>query len=96
MTDIVSILVLSSGTENFDWVLRLVSFVRQVVGVSCEGHEEKLMSLFTSLEREIFQNGSKTSCKSVGRGLRELKGLSSTVNYEGKTRKEGRDSQKLL
>lgn len=57
VTDIVSILVLSSGIENFDWVLRLVSFVRQMVGTSCEGHDEKLMSLFASLKREIFQNG---------------------------------------
>lgn len=52
VTDGVSDPVLSFGIENSDWVLSLVYFVRQVVGVSCEGHEDKLMSLFASLERE--------------------------------------------
>lgn len=96
-----SVSVLSSKTMNSDWALNLVSSVRQVVGVACEGHEEKLMALFATLEKERYQNGSKTPCKLGSKCLRKLKGLSSIVNYGGKTyvlrktRKVGRETQKL-
>lgn len=76
-------------------------FFRHLVGVSCEGHEEELMSLLASLEEERNQCGTKTHSKSEGKFLRELKGLKSSVNYEGKTyvsrksKKAGRDSLKF-
>lgn len=61
----------------------MVSSVRHLVGVSCEGHEEDLRALFVSLERDRVQSSSKKSRKSGGKLIRELKGLNSSVNYEG-------------
>lgn len=92
----------SSKGDDSGWVLSMVSSFRQLVGVSCEGHEEELLSLFVALEKERNQNCSINSTKSGGKCLRELKGLNSSVNYEGKTyvlrksRQGGRDQQKSL
>jgi hypothetical protein len=71
------------GGESPAWVLDMVSSVGEMVGLSCGGQEEKMRELFAALERDRAPIRSKTSRKSGGRMIRELKGLKSSVNYEG-------------
>lgn len=95
-------LVSSSKSKNSEWVLSMVISFRHLVGVSCEDHEEELRSLFATLKNERNLSCAKTPSKSGSHCLRELKGLNSSVYYEGKTyvseksRKEGRGQQKSL
>jgi hypothetical protein len=70
-------------TDSPAWVLDMVSSVGQMVGLSCGGQEDKLRDLFAVLERDRMPLNSKKSRKSGGRLLRELKGLQSSVTYEG-------------
>lgn len=86
---------------TFDWVLELVSSFRHLVGISCVGHEEELMNVFAALEKERGNCCTKTPSKLGGKFVKELKGLKSSVNYDGKMyvsrkcRKDGRESSKL-
>jgi hypothetical protein len=78
-----------------DWVLDMVPSFRHLVGVSCEGHEKELRELFVALEKDRVQSSLKKPAKSGKKLVRELKGLNSSVNYEGssiarKNKNEGR------
>jgi hypothetical protein len=55
------------------------------VGVSISGHEPECMALLIHIDkdRQLLKR-TTTSHKSVQKGLRELRNLSSSVNYEGK------------
>ncbi|KAB1205831.1 hypothetical protein CJ030_MR7G027984 [Morella rubra] len=64
------------------WVLEMVSSFRHLVGVSCIGYESELLNLFAALELERG-SGSKSSGRSGGKLLRELKSLECSVNYNG-------------
>lgn len=55
-----------------------------MVGLSCEGYEKDLMSLFAALERDREQSSLVTPRRKGGKLVRELKGLESSVNYDGK------------
>lgn len=35
-----------------NWVLKIVSFFRHLVGVLCDGHENNLLKLFAALKKE--------------------------------------------
>ncbi|KAB1206108.1 hypothetical protein CJ030_MR7G011661 [Morella rubra] len=70
--------------SSLDWVLEMVSFFKDMVGLSCNGHESELMALFATLEKDRGNNGLVTSSKSGGKFLRELKGFKSSINYDGK------------
>ena len=58
-----------------------------VVGISCDGMEEKLVELFTKIEATRAQVGvgkaNDLSGRPGNRGTRELKRLVSSVNYDG-------------
>ncbi|KAB1227098.1 hypothetical protein CJ030_MR1G028219 [Morella rubra] len=90
----------SANLDSSDWVLGMVSSFRHMVGLSCEGHEADLEDLFEALEKERGNWCPKTPCKTGSKLTRELKGLKSAINYEGKTyvsrknRKDGRDLRK--
>lgn len=60
-------LVSSSKPKNSEWVLSMVTSFRHLVGVSSEGHEEELMTLFATLEMERNHSCSKTPSKSSSR-----------------------------
>jgi hypothetical protein len=74
----------------------------QIVGVSCDGHIEKLRAAFAQI---LAGKSNMTAKKSVGagqggrKGWRELVNLISTVNYEGGgsvTRSRGRGRGKRI
>lgn len=75
------------------WVLDMVSSFKDLVGLSCDGYENELMALFSILEKDRGNSGVVTPGKSSGKFLRELKGLKSSINYEGK-KYESRKSRK--
>lgn len=57
------------------WVLDMVSTFKHMVGVSCEGYKDDLMSLFAALERDRGQCSLKTPCKKGGKLEREFEGF---------------------
>jgi hypothetical protein len=65
-----------------------IKYFCHVVGLSCEGFEDKLMALFTAIEASRPQSwvGSVTdlSGKSGNEGNHELKRLVCSVNYDVK------------
>ncbi|KAB1224133.1 hypothetical protein CJ030_MR2G024431 [Morella rubra] len=77
------------------WVLEMLYFFRHLVAVSCDGHEEDLLTLFAALEKEK-ELGSRPLGRSGGKMIRELKYLECSVNYDGsasssrRSRKVGR------
>ncbi|KAB1211177.1 HEAT repeat-containing protein 5B [Morella rubra] len=89
------------GSDPFEpsrWVIKMVSSFRNMVGVSCEGYENEMMNLFEALERDRIQVNRKTPSRSGGKMLRELKGLESTINYNGSvsTSRRGRRGGRAL
>jgi hypothetical protein len=67
------------------WVSQQMNYFRKQVGVSISGHEPECMALLTRIDkdRQLLKR-TTTSRKSTQKGLRELRNLSSSVNYEGK------------
>jgi hypothetical protein len=67
------------------WVSQQMNYFRKQVGVSISGHEPECMALLIHIDkdRQLLKR-TTTSHKSVQKGLRELRNLSSSVNYEGK------------
>uniref|UniRef100_A0A2N9IRA3 Reverse transcriptase domain-containing protein n=1 Tax=Fagus sylvatica TaxID=28930 RepID=A0A2N9IRA3_FAGSY len=66
------------------WVSQQMNYFRKQVGVSISGHEPECMALLIHIDkdRQLLKR-TTTSHKSVQKGLRELRNLSSSVNYEG-------------
>lgn len=62
-----------------NWVVQRVKNFCKVVGLSCEGFEDKLMALFSAIEASRNHNGSTSSSKFcsklANKGNRELKRL---------------------
>ena len=75
------------------WVLRMVSSFRHMVGISCEGYESELLDLFVALERDRGSVGSLSPTRSGGKMMRELKGLKSSINYDGGDASSRRNSK---
>lgn len=63
------------------WVMEMIMSFRQLVGVSYEGHEAELMSLFVALEKKRGQSGGFVG-RLGGKLMREFKALESSVNYD--------------
>jgi hypothetical protein len=70
------------------WVVERVMEFCHVVGLSCDGLEDKLVALFTDIEATRAQCGAgiinDLSGRMGNRGTRELKCLVSSVNYDVK------------
>lgn len=68
------------------WVVERVMEFYHVVGLLCDGIEEKLVALFTDIEATRGQSGvgkvNDLSGRTGIRGTRELKCLVSFVNYD--------------
>jgi hypothetical protein len=75
-------------TDAWDGVLEKILAFCQELGSECDGHEEKLMALFTAIEANRNNrkggNATKKGDKGGNRSNRELKRLKSTVNYDVK------------
>jgi hypothetical protein len=81
-----------------DWVMGHLKKVGKALGASYEGNEEIVIGLLQDIEaRRIPKDPSESLLKrgrpSAIKGLRELKGLVSTVNYEPRTPESRRSSR---
>ncbi|KAK9991935.1 hypothetical protein SO802_026920 [Lithocarpus litseifolius] len=80
----------TQGTESgppSNWVSQLMKIFCKMVGFPIVKHEAQCLALFRILEQECLKVNddgvSKRNANSGTRGLRELKGLISYVNYNG-------------
>lgn len=73
-----------SSDGAFDWVKNFC----HVVGLSCEGFEDQMLDLFTTIEANRHQNnlgsGTESCSKSLNIGDLELKRLVCSDNYDVK------------
>ena len=81
-----------------DWVMEHMKKIGKVLGASYEGNEEFVMGLLQNIEaRRTPKSHSESLINRRGRlttkGLRELRGLISTVNYEPRTIENRRSSR---
>ena len=76
-----------SEVKNSKWVCSLMKFFCRIVGFPIVKHEDQCLALFHLLEQDCVDVGSVGSSKglvnSKQKGLRELKGLFSSINYDG-------------
>ena len=74
-------------TENSKWVSQLLKSFCKLVGFPIVKHEAQCVALFRLLEREciaVRNDGVPERLAYSGKkGLREFRGLASTVNYDG-------------
>lgn len=75
-----------SQVEVSKWVLKRISGFSKFLGVSYDGFEERTMQLFLDIE-EKWRKGAMSDSKKSGRknrkGVRELKRLHCSANYDG-------------
>nr|XP_023927128.1 uncharacterized protein LOC112038539 [Quercus suber] len=78
--------VMESGSQS-NWVSQLMKNFCNMVGFPIVKHEAQCLALFRLLEQECLKvidvGVPKRPANTGSRGLRELKGLISNVNYEG-------------
>ena len=78
--------VMESGSQS-NWVSQLMKKFCNMVGFPIVKHEAQCLALFRLLEQECLKvidvGMPKRPANTGSRGLRELKGLISNVNYEG-------------
>jgi hypothetical protein len=79
--------VCGDGTQETNKEMELIMVFSQIVGVSCEGHIEKLRLAFAQILAGKVNKVAKKNGGGGGqggrKGMRELVNLISTVNYEG-------------
>jgi hypothetical protein len=81
-----------------DWVMEHMKKIGKVLGASYEGNEEFVMGLLQNIEARRTPKSHSESLinrrgRSATKGLRELRGLISTVNYEPRTTENRRSSR---
>ena len=86
-----------SKVKNLKWVCSLMKSFCRIVGFPIVKHEDQCLALFHLLEQDCFDvvnvGTSKDIVSSRQKGLRELKCLISSVNYDGLASKgRNRDS----
>lgn len=73
--------------EHLKWVSTMMKSFCKMVNCPIVRHEAQCMALFQLLEQECLEvvndKGIQRPVKSGQKGLRELRGLISTVNYDG-------------
>ena len=75
-----------SQGKGCDWVLERVKSLCHVSGMSYEGYEVEMEKLFRKIggNRGKMHSPVASPAKSISKGKRELRGLKSTVKYDGK------------
>lgn len=84
-----------SQAEVSKWVLKRINGFSKFLGVSYDGFEDRTMQLFTEIEekwRKGAESEEKKSRNKSNRGVRELKSLKCSVNYEGRKKVGERSS----
>ena len=73
--------------KNSKWVCSLMKKFCNIVGFPIVKHEDQCLALFHLLEQDCFDVVSAGSSKGIvnskQKGIRELKGLFSSINYDG-------------
>ena len=76
-----------SAMKNSKWVCSLMKNFCRIVGFPIVKHEDQCLSLFRLLEQDCIDvvsvGSSLDIVNSKQKGLKELKGLFSSINYEG-------------
>jgi hypothetical protein len=75
-----------SQVKGCDWVLERVKRLCHVWGISYEGYKVEMEKLFRKIEgnKGKLHSPVASPIKSISKGKRELRGLESTINYDGK------------
>lgn len=80
--------------KNSKWVVNLMKSFYKIVGFPIVKHEDQCLALFRLLEQDYIDVVNVGKSKGIGntrqKGLRELKGLISSINYDG-VHSKGRD-----
>ena len=80
--------------KNFKWVVSLMKSFCKIVDFPVVKHEDQCLALFRLLEQDCIDvvnvRTSKGIVNSRQKGLRELKGLISSINYD-RVSSKGRD-----
>ena len=80
--------------KNSKWVVNLMKRFCKIVGFPIVKHEDQCLALFHLLEQDCIDVVNVGKSKGIGntrqKGLRELKGLISSISYDGVLPK-GRD-----
>ena len=80
--------------KNSKWVVNLMKSFCKIVGFPIVKHEDQCLALFRLLEQDCIDVVNVGKSKGIGntrqKGLRELKGLISSISYDGVLPK-GRD-----
>ena len=73
--------------KNSKWICSLMKSFCRIVGFPIVRHKDQCLALFRLLEQDcvdvVSVRSSKGIVKSKQKGLRELKGLISSINYDG-------------
>ena len=76
-----------SAVVNSDWVCSLMNNFCRIVGFPIVKHEDQCLALFCLLEQDcvkvVSAGSANGNVNSKQKGLRELKGLFSSINYDG-------------
>ena len=76
-----------SKVKNSKWVCSLMKSFCRIMGFPIVKHEDQCMALFRLLEQDYIDvvnvGTSKEIVNSMQKGLKELKGLISSINYDG-------------
>ena len=76
-----------SAVKNSKWVCSLMKNFYRIVGFPIVKHEDQCLALFRLLEQDcvdvVSVRTSKRIVNSKQKGIRELKGLISSINYDG-------------
>ena len=91
----------SIPSDQSEWVRQNMEVFSKKMGVSIEGYEVEAMALFTAIEQRWRQTGVTQTIvcmtqQRARRGVRELRNLSSSVNYGTPLTGGGRRSRELV
>ena len=79
--------VQGSAVKNSKWVCSLMKNFCRIVGFPIVKHKDQCLTLFRLLEQDcvdvVSVGSSNGNVNSKQKGLRELKGLFSSINYDG-------------
>ena len=89
-----------NGRKASDWVLRRQKAIGKLLGANYEGYEQAVEKLLLDIEARHIQRkanmvGSRKTSSSGRKGCRELKGLVSSINYQGRDIREGKGKEKV-
>ena len=85
----------NKAVDSFEWVMDRMKKFSKFMRVDINDHEEEAMCLFMAIEARWRANGGpsevpKKPAGSLKKGLRELKNLATSINYDSHKSGEGR------